>query len=141
MKLQVKKLDPGAKLPERAHADDAGLDLFSLEACVLERHDTKVLRTGIAMAISQGSVGLILDKSGLAAKHGLTCLGGVIDAGYRGEIMVTLANLGTEAYTITKHQKIAQMLIQAVELPAIEEVENLDETERGAAGFGSTGTH
>ncbi|MEK9174275.1 MAG: dUTP diphosphatase [Patescibacteria group bacterium] len=141
MKLSVKKLDPEAKLPERAHSNDAGLDLFTLDEGVIERHETIVLRTGIAMAIPEGYVGLIWDKSGLAAKHGLTCLGGVIDAGYRGEIMIKLANLGTEAYTITKHQKIAQLLIQPVALPQLEEVKELDETERGNAGFGSTGTH
>ena len=141
MILAIKKLDPEAKLPERAHAHDAGLDLFTLDGYILERHETKVLRTGIAMAIPEGCVGLIWDKSGLAAKDGLTCLGGVIDAGYRGEIMVTLANLGTEAYTITKHQKIAQILIQKVELLVVEEVADLDDTERGENGFGSTGTH
>ena len=141
MKLAVKKLDPEAKIPERAHASDAGLDLFTLEGGIIERYGTIVLHTGIAMAIPDGYVGLIWDKSGLAAKHGLTCLGGVIDAGYRGEIMIKLANLGTEAYTITKHQKVAQMLIQEVQVPVVEEVEDLDDTERGAAGFGSTGTH
>ena len=141
MKLAIKKLDPEAKLPERAHASDAGLDLFTLEEGTLERYETRVFRTGIAMAIPEGHVGLIWDKSGLATKHSLTCLGGVIDAEYRGEIMLMLANLGTEAYTITKHQKIAQMLIQKIELPVIEEVVDLDDTERGERGFGSTGTH
>jgi dUTP pyrophosphatase len=141
MQLAIKKLHPEAKIPERAHAHDAGLDLFTLDGTTLERHETKVFRTGIALAIPEGHVGLIWDKSGLAAKQGLTCLGGVIDAGYRGEIFVTLANLGTEAYTITKHQKIAQMLIHKVELPTIEEVADLDDTERGDKHFGSTGTH
>lgn len=141
MNLPVKKLDPEAKIPERAHTSDAGLDLFTLDQGVVEINETIILRTGIAMAIPEGYVGLIWDKSGLAANYGLTCLGGVIDAGYRGEIMIKLANLGTEAYTITKHQKIAQLLIQPVALPQLEEVKELDETERGDAGFGSTGTH
>ena len=141
MIIQIKKVHPEAKLPERAHASDAGLDLFILDDVVLEKGSTVVLGTGIAMAIPDGYVGLIWDKSGLAAKNGLTCLGGVIDSGYRGEIMVTLANLGTDAYTITKHQKIAQLLIQEVALPKLEEVEELDETSRGENRFGSTGTH
>ncbi len=141
MLLQVKKLNKEAKLPERAHAEDAGLDLFVLDDVVLEKGATVVLGTGIALAIPEGYVGLIWDKSGLAAKHGLTCLGGVIDAGYRGEIMVTLANLGRDAYTITKHQKIAQLLIQQVALPQLEEVVELDDTTRGENRFGSTGTH
>lgn len=141
MIIQAKKVHPEAKLPERAHPADAGLDLFILDDVVLEKGATIVLSTGIAMAIPEGYVGLIWDKSGLAAKHGLTCLGGVIDSGYRGEIMVTLANLGTDAYTITKHQKIAQLLIQEVALPQLEEVEELDETLRGENRFGSTGTH
>lgn len=141
MQLAVKKVHPEAKIPERAHAHDAGLDLFTLDGATLERHETKVFRTGIAMAIPEGHVGLIWDKSSLAVNHSLTCLGGVIDAGYRGEILLMLANLGTEAYTVTKHQKIAQMLIHKVELPTIEEVADLDDTERGKKGFGSTGTH
>lgn len=141
MILQAKKLHPDAKLPERAHPHDAGLDLFTVDEVVLEKGATVVLGTGIAMAIPEGYVGLIWDKSGLAAKQGLTCLGGVIDCGYRGEIMVTLANLGTDAYTITKHQKIAQILIQEVALPQLEEVADLDETLRGENRFGSTGTH
>mgnify|MGYP001562451761 FL=1 len=75
MKLAVKKLNSEAKIPERAHSNDAGLDLFTLEECTLGRHEMKVLGTGIAMAIPEDCVGLIWDKSGLAAKHGLTCLG------------------------------------------------------------------
>jgi dUTP pyrophosphatase len=141
MKIQAKKLNPEAKIPERAHSSDAGMDLFTLDEVVLEKSMTVVLSTGIALVIPEGYVGLIWDKSGLASKYGITCLGGVVDAGYRGEIMVTLANLGADAYTITKHQKIAQLLIQKVERPSLEEVEILDETERGEMGFGSTGTH
>ena len=141
MKLLVKKLQPEAKLPERAHHNDAGMDLFSTEEGVIFRGQKKVFGTGVAMAIPDGYVGLIWDKSGLAAKHGLTCLGGVIDAQYRGEIFVTLANLGDEDYTITEGQKIAQMLIQRVKIPTLEEVDELDETERGEGKFGSTGTH
>jgi dUTP pyrophosphatase len=141
MKLQAKKLNINAKLPERAHHNDAGLDLFALHGGVIKKGEKTVFGTGIALAIPDGCVGLIWDKSGLAAKLGITCLGGVIDAQYRGEIMVTLANLGDEDCVITEHQKIAQLLIQKVKLPRVEEVDELDETERGESGFGSTGTH
>lgn len=141
MKIEVKKINPEAKLPERAHESDAGLDLFSTEEGVIPKKEKMVFGTGIAMGIPEGYVGLIWDKSGLAAKAGLTCLGGVIDAGYRGEIFVTLANLGDADYTVTKGQKIAQLLIQRVKLPTLEEVDELDATERGEKGFGSTGTH
>ena len=141
MKLPVKKTREDAKLPERAHHNDAGMDLFATEEQIISVGKRKVFGTGIAMAIPDGYVGLIWDKSGLAANHGLTALGGVIDAQYRGEIFVTLANLGDEDYTVTKGQKIAQILIQRVRLPLIEEVEELDETDRGEGKFGSTGTH
>ncbi len=141
MRLAIKRMRDNAKMPERAHHNDAGMDLFATEEDVIPVGKKKVFGTGIAMAIPDGYVGLIWDKSGLAANHGLTCLGGVIDAQYRGEIFVTLANLGDEDYTITEGQKIAQMLIQRVRLPLIEEVGELDETERGEGKFGSTGTH
>ncbi len=141
MKIEVKKIYPEAKIPVRAHETDAGLDLFSVEEKTIQRGTRQVFGTGIALAIPEGYVGLIWDKSGLAAKNGLTCLGGVIDAGYRGEIFVTLANLGDEDYTVTEGQKVAQILIQRVKLPILEEVEELDETERGDKRFGSTGTH
>jgi dUTP pyrophosphatase len=115
--------------------------LFTLHEGIIKKGEKVVFGTGIALAIPESCVGLIWDKSGLAAKQGITCLGGVIDTQYRGEIMVTLANLGSEDCIITEHQKIAQLLIQKVKLPRVEEVDELDETERGKSGFGSTGTH
>ena len=91
------------------------------------------------MAIPEGYVGLIWDKSGLSQKFGLKNLGGVVDSGYRGEIMVGIVNLGKEDYKFEPGQKVAQLLIQKVESPKIEEVENLEEGLRGENGFGSTG--
>lgn len=141
MKLEMKKLVPEAKLPSRAHVDDAGLDLYSVENCVLVSGERRAIKTGIAMSIPTGYAGLIWDKSGLAAKAGLKIMGGVIDASYRGEIQVIMVNLSQESYTIERGSKISQMLIQKIELPEICEVEELDDTLRGEGGFGSTGTH
>jgi dUTP pyrophosphatase len=141
MKLEVKKLDPEAKLPTRAHSDDAGLDLYSVEECALASGERRAMKTGIAVAIPSGYVGLIWDKSGIAAKAGLKTMGGVIDAAYRGEIQVIIANLSDTLYEIQKGSKIAQLLIQKVELPEVCEVSKLDDTLRGEGGFGSTGLH
>lgn len=139
MHLQVKKIVPEAKLPTRAKEGDAGLDLYSVESCVIEPMGRRAVRTGIAMEIPMGCVGLVWDKSGIAAKTGMTVRGGVIDSGYRGEIQVILSNLGDEASVITAGDKIAQLLIQHVELLPVEEVSDLSDSERGADGFGSTG--
>lgn len=139
MKLEVKKLVPEAKLPVRAHIDDAGLDLYSVEEHVLQSGDRRAIKTGIAIAIPTGYVGLIWDKSGVAAKGGLKAMGGVIDASYRGEVQVILVNLSAEPYSIEKGAKISQILIQKVELAEVCEVAELDATIRGEAGFGSTG--
>ena len=139
MKLLIQKLHADAKLPERAHEDDAGMDLFSQEDVVLLPAERRLVKTGIAMAIPSGFVGLIWDKSGLAAKAGVTTLGGVVDAGYRGEVQVIMMNLSQESHHIAVGDKIAQMLIQAVALPSIEEATELPEALRGDNGFGSTG--
>lgn len=139
MQLAVKKLIPEAKLPMRAHVDDAGLDLYSVEKCILQPGERRAIKTGIAMAIPAGYVGLIWDKSGVAAKGGVKTMGGVIDASYRGEVQVILSNLSDEAYNIEKGAKISQILIQKVELTEVCEVTELDATIRGEEGFGSTG--
>lgn len=139
MELRIKKLDPGARLPERAHHDDAGADLFSNEEVLLEPGERRVVKTGISMAIPSGYVGLIWDTSGLSAKGGIKSMGGVVDAQYRGEVCVILVNLGREPYRIERGAKIAQMLIQKIEFPEICETEELDDTLRGEGGFGSTG--
>jgi dUTP pyrophosphatase len=141
MKLSVKKLDPEAKVPTRAHADDAGLDLYSNEDYELQPGERRTVKTGIALAIPSGYVGLIWDKSSIPHKFGVKTMGGVIDASYRGEIGVIMVNLSQEPYKIEKLAKISQLLIQKVELPEVCEVEELDDTIRGVSGFGSTGTH
>ena len=141
MKLSIKKLHPDAKLPNRAHADDAGRDLFCVEKLVLQPGEKAAVSTGIAMAIPTGYVGLVWDKGGVGIKGGVKILGGVVDAAYRGEIIVGLINLSKEAYTFEKGAKISQLLIQKVELPEVCEVSELDDTIRGEGKFGSTGAH
>ncbi|MDZ4385194.1 MAG: dUTP diphosphatase, partial [Candidatus Moranbacteria bacterium] len=117
MKILIKKLEAGAKIPQYAIAGDAGMDLFSLEDLELRSMEKAVCRTGIAMQIPAGYAGLIWDKSGIAIKSGIKILGGVIDSGYRGEVKIGLINLSQEIYKINKGDKIAQMLIQKVESP------------------------
>lgn len=141
MKLFVKKLHPDAKVPQFALAHDAGLDLCAKESITLAPGERKGIPTGIALVIPEGYVGLIWDKSGVALKRGLKTMGGVIDAGYRGEIIVIAKNLSKEPLSFSVGEKVAQLLIQKVEHPFIEEVPELPESERGEQAFGSTGTH
>ena len=139
MILRIKKLDPAAKLPSRAHEYDAGLDLYALEKTILKSGERKAVRTGIALEIPEGYVGLIWDKSGIAIKEGIKTLGGVVDEGYRGEVLVGTINLSAEEYVFEAGHKVAQILIQKVEQMEIEEVSELTDTTRGQGGFGSTG--
>lgn len=142
--IQVKRLDPELPLPKRAHPEDAGADLYSAQDLILQPGERALVRTGVAIALPIGAVGLIHPRSGMAAKHGLSIVNtpGTIDAGYRGELMVCLLNTDrTEAIEITRGMRIAQLVIQRVELAQFEEVNQLDETERGSGGYGSTGTH
>lgn len=141
MELLIKKLHPEAKLPERSHHDDAGLDICSLETFTLEPKSKVAASTGIALAIPTGYVGLIWDKSSIPFHYGVKSMGGVIDAQYRGEVKVLLVNLSDDPVTFTAGQKIAQLLIQKVELPVPKEVAELPNSVRGEAAFGSTGTH
>jgi dUTP pyrophosphatase len=137
--MKVKRLNPKAILPDYKHDGDAGLNLYSIVRAKLEPGARATVPTGIATEIPAGHVGLIWDRSGLSHKSGLKVMGGVIDAGYRGEIGVGLVNTSHEAYTIEAGDKIAQMLIQEVEHVLISEVAELSDTSRGSAGFGSTG--
>ncbi len=140
MKLKIKKLHPEAVLPKYATKGDAGMDLFAIENVEILPMQRLQVATGIAMEIPEGYTGLIWDKSSLSHKFGLKTLGGVVDAGYRGEIKVGIINLGTEKYIFEKGHKVAQMIIQACESIEILEVEELCcDTERGTGGFGSTG--
>jgi len=136
--IKVEKISPNAKLPQRNFKDDAGLDLFSLDFYSLLPGENATIKTGIKIALPAGYVGLIWDKSGIA-KAGVHTMAGVVDAGYRGEIMVNVINLSGDIYNIAPGQKIAQMLIQAVALPEVVEAKITDETERNTSGFGSSG--
>ncbi|NBD73671.1 dUTP diphosphatase [Patescibacteria group bacterium] len=139
MHLPVTKLDPAATLPTYAHEGDAGADLFALEEVVIAPGERVSVRTGVALAIPPGFVGLIWDKSGLSHKHGLKTFGGVIDSSYRGEVLVGVMNLGSEPYTLAAGHKVAQLLVQEVTSARVVEVDKLDDTTRGGGGFGSTG--
>ena len=139
MKLKFKKIHPAAKFPSYAHPGDAGMDLYACGEAVILPGQRVLIPTGLQLAIPDGYVGLIWDKSGLAVKNGLSTIAGVIDAGFRGELKVAIINLGTEAHTFAVGEKIAQLLIQPVVQPEILETDNLEETSRGEDGFGSTG--
>jgi dUTP pyrophosphatase len=137
-KIEVLKVSSEATLPTRAHPEDAGMDMYSLEDVILEPSQGKVTKTGIAMAIPQGFVGMVADRSSLA-KRGVKTAGGIIDAGYRGEIMICLWNISGEPIQLKRGERIAQLLILPIATPAVVEVAKLDDTQRGVGGFGSTG--
>lgn len=138
MELKVKKVQMDAKLPQYGHTGDAGLDLFSSIDFVLEKGQVQAIPSGIKVAIPDGYVGLIWDKSGVSLK-GVHRLAGVIDSGYRGEVKVVMINLSDKPFAIDKGMKIAQMLVQPITMVRVVEAENLDNSSRGEGGFGSTG--
>ncbi len=140
VELKIHRTNKDIDLPQYTRSNDAALDLRSAEVKLLKSGEKTIVKTGIKMAIPGGHVGLIWDRSGIAAKHEVHCLAGVIDSDYRGEIGVVLKNLGSNTFLIEKNMRIAQMLIQPVINPNIIEVESLEEdTQRGAGGFGSSG--
>lgn len=142
--LRVRRLDGGLPLPVRAHATDAGIDLHAAHECELAPGHRALVGTGVAVAIPAGYVGLVHPRSGLAARTGLSIVNapGTVDAGYRGEIKVNLINLDpVEPVRIGRGDRIAQLLVQRVELWDVVEVDSLDETDRGEGGHGSTGGH
>lgn len=136
MKMKI-KMDDFALMPTRGHATDAGLDLYSPETRWLHPGKHELIDTGIHMEIPDGYVGLITSKSGLMAK-GITSRG-TIDAGYRGTIRAVLYNHGDEGYLVNKGDKIVQIVILPIEIPELEIVDELSESDRGDGGFGSTG--
>jgi dUTP pyrophosphatase len=143
MSLRFVRLDARATIPTRAHAGDAGLDLYALEAGVLEPGERASVPTGIAVEITPGHAGLVLPRSGLATRHGISVVNapGLIDAGYRGEVRVLLLNTDRhERFEIAAGARIAQLVVIRVELAEPVEVPSLGETERGAGGFGSSGS-
>jgi len=141
--LPVQRLDPELPLPRYAKDGDAGCDLLSAVDVTLEAGGGRALvPTGLAIAIPEGYAGFVQPRSGLAAKHGVTCLNtpGLIDSGYRGELKVLLVNTDpSTAFTITRGERIAQLVLQAVEQANFVEVDELPPSDRGAGGFGSTG--
>lgn len=134
--VKAKKLNHKAKLPEYAHDTDAGADLFAVGDYGLPPLSRTIIYTCISLAIPPGYVGLIWDKSGLAAKNGITVLAGVVDSGYRGEIKVCLFNTTEEPFLVESGSKVAQLLVQKVDHAFFDEVAELDPTDRGADGFG-----
>ncbi len=139
MILKIKKLHKDAKIPSYAHHDDAGFDLFSVKDFKVRKGERIGVPTGVAMEIPEGYVGLVWDKSGLAIKHGIKTIAGVVDSTYRGEIFVGVINFGESDYIFEKGHKIAQMIIQKKEKVDFEEAKELSDTIRGENGFGSTG--
>jgi dUTP pyrophosphatase len=137
--LKITKCHEAAIIPKYAHEGDAAFDFYSVEDVLLKVGEKKMVPTGIKMAIPENHVGLIWDRSGLAAKNGIHVMAGVIDSIYRGEILIILKNLGEEDFQVEKGMRIAQMLIQPVVTANLEEVESLDDTERAENNFGSTG--
>ena len=144
LSVPIVRLDPDLPLPAYARPGDAGIDLLAREDVVITRGGGRTLMpTGVAVAIPKGHAGFILPRSGLALKNGITCLNapGLVDSGYRGELKVLLINTDPEAdHTVTRGERIAQLVLQRVEHVAFDVVDALPaDTERGAGGFGHTG--
>ena len=142
MTLDFTRLSDAARAPSQAHDGDAGYDLFAAEAASIAPGERASVGTGIAVAIPEGHAGLVLPRSGLAARHGIMLPNapGLIDSGYRGELRVLLLNTDrTESFKVAAGDRIAQLVIARVESPELREVASLEETARGAGGFGSTG--
>lgn len=142
MPLRLKRLDPELPLPAYAHDGDAGLDLFSAQDLVLPPGKRALVPTGVALAIPEGFAGFVQPRSGRALRDGLSFVNtpGLIDSHYRGEIKLIAINLDTHTpLTISRGDRIAQLVLQRVERAEIVEVEDLGETQRGEGGFGSTG--
>lgn len=140
--LRVRRLDPAARLPTRAYQDDAGLDLCALEEIELGPGERASVPTGIAIELPPGYAGLVLPRSGLAARHGIALVNapGLIDAGYRGEIRVLLLNTDQRvSFAIAPGDRIAQLVLVRVETPEVIEADELALSERGPGGFGSSG--
>ncbi|MEI6478847.1 MAG: dUTP diphosphatase [bacterium] len=138
MKIKIKRLNPEAKLPTYAHPGDVGLDLYALEEKTIQPGEHFRFWNGFALEFPEGFAAIVKDKSSIS-KAGLHTMGGVFDAGYRGEYNVHLVNLSDQPYTIEKGHKVAQLVIFPVTIALLEEVDELSDSSRGTGGFGSTG--
>ena len=141
MTVKVLRTDPAAQLPVYAHPGDAGMDVRSIEDVTLSPGARALIHTGLVLMLPPNAEAQVRPRSGLALKHGITVLNtpGTIDAGYRGEVGVILINLGAEPFVVEKGMKIAQLVVSPVAQAEVVEVTSVDETDRGAGGFGSTG--
>ena len=141
MTLKFKRIHPDAVLPAYAHPSDAGMDLRSVDELVIPPGKRALVPTGLVMLLPPAYEAQVRPRSGLALKQGVTVLNtpGTIDSGYRGEVGVILINLGEEPFAVKKGDKVAQLVIAPVTQPQVVETDVVDETDRGAGGFGSTG--
>ena len=142
VEISIRRLDPGLPIPSYAHPRDAGADLCSAVDLTLEPGERALVPTGIALALPEGYVALVHPRSGLAARHGISIVNapGTIDAGYRGEVKVCLVNTDPrEPFTVSRGDRIAQLVVQRFESASFVEAEDLPESARGAGGYGSTG--
>jgi dUTP pyrophosphatase len=140
--IKIKLLDKSLPMPAYAHKTDAGIDLYSAISCVLKPYERKLIPSGVKLSIPEGYAGFVLPRSGLAIKNGISLVNspGLIDSGYRGEICIIIINLDKEMdFTIKKGDKICQLVIKKIEHANLIEVEELDDSDRGEGGFGSTG--
>ncbi|MGH9929448.1 MAG: dUTP diphosphatase [Pyrinomonadaceae bacterium] len=137
--LRFKKLDPRATLPTRGSSQAAGVDIYSIEEVAIEPKQRALVRTGLAVAIPEGYYGRVAPRSGLATKHGLDVLAGVIDCDYRGEVCCLLHNTGDKTIHLPAQSKICQLIIEKVITPTAVWADEISDTDRGSGGFGSTG--
>ena len=137
--LKVKKLDARAKIPHRAHPTDSGADLFALEKTVLAPRSVTNVHTGVCVELPENTSGIIWGKSSVESK-GVKAMAGLVDAPYRGELIVCMYNLNDAEFVFEAGQKVAQLVVIPTLYPAFEEAAELTETTRGEGGFGSTGT-
>jgi len=137
--VPCKKLSENATVPTKAHKHDAGWDLYASENYTIQPSRRQLVKTGIAMAIPDGHVGLIWPRSGLATKNGVDVFAGVVDSGYRGDIGVCLYNSGRVGLVIKKGDRIAQIIFHKIPELKMKEVDSLDDSDRGDGGFGSSG--